>query len=421
MRALALALVAVLALPAATEAQVDWARAYEDGVEAFKKGNDALAEAKLIEARDHKRAPEQSRRANFSSIVYKPFIPDFYLGVIAARNGRYAEAQRLLEGALRRKLITEGDKAEFQMAQSMLTKAHDDQAKAERLASNTTRPPNPVTPDKSPEKPPVTTSPVTPTQPSNQTTPGNTTPSNTTTPPPIKPQQPPANTVTPPPIKPSQPPPNVEPAWQPGFRKSMDAARAALGQNRYAEARSSQAAARSAAGDAASRTAADALGRDIDNAQLQEAQRIVDTVRGAIRRKDAEAAATQIARLETLSPQHAALPGLRKDIEALTAGLQGAAALARVERLGVRLFLSGNYKQAADELAKAVESQVTSPRVYLFLASSRAAQALLASKDQRDALVAEARRTYALARSGGALPNDERYISPSILELLKSS
>jgi len=66
MRALVLALVAVLALPTAAGAQVDWARAYEEGVDAFKKGNDALAEQKLIEARDHKRAPKQSRRANFS-------------------------------------------------------------------------------------------------------------------------------------------------------------------------------------------------------------------------------------------------------------------------------------------------------------------------------------------------------------------
>ena len=56
----------MLALPAAAVAQVEWARAYEDGVDAFKKGNDALAEQKFKEARDHKRAPKQSRKANYT-------------------------------------------------------------------------------------------------------------------------------------------------------------------------------------------------------------------------------------------------------------------------------------------------------------------------------------------------------------------
>ena len=69
-----------------------------------------------------------------------------------------------------------------------------------------------------------------------------------------------------------------------------------------------------------------------------------------------------------------------------------------------------------------IRDSVTSPRVYLFLASSRAAQALLASKDERDALVAEARRHYQQATAGGnALANEQRFISPSILDLLKGS
>ena len=52
MRWLVLTLAAVLALPAAAGAQVAWAKAYEEGVEAFQKGNDALAEPKLTEARE---------------------------------------------------------------------------------------------------------------------------------------------------------------------------------------------------------------------------------------------------------------------------------------------------------------------------------------------------------------------------------
>ncbi len=58
MRWLVLTLAAVLALPSAAVAQVAWAKAYEEGVKAFREGNDALAEQKLVEARDHSRAPE---------------------------------------------------------------------------------------------------------------------------------------------------------------------------------------------------------------------------------------------------------------------------------------------------------------------------------------------------------------------------
>src|SRR5207342_1171471 len=72
MRWLVLTLAAVLLVPAAAGAQQAWVKAYEDGVEAFQKGdNDALAEQKLIDARE--KGPKQSRRHNFSSVVFRPF------------------------------------------------------------------------------------------------------------------------------------------------------------------------------------------------------------------------------------------------------------------------------------------------------------------------------------------------------------
>ena len=66
MRWLVLTLAAVLLVPAAAVAQQAWAKAYEDGVEAFQKGdNDALAEQKLIEAREQSGHPS-SRAATTS-------------------------------------------------------------------------------------------------------------------------------------------------------------------------------------------------------------------------------------------------------------------------------------------------------------------------------------------------------------------
>ena len=127
-----------------------------------------------------------------------------------------------------------------------------------------------------------------------------------------------------------------------------------------------------------------------------------------------------MAALRELSPGHVAMRELTRGINSLTEGLDRTAKLANAERTGVKLFLSGQYKQAADILEQAVSQSLTSPRVHLFLASSRGAQALLAPQDQRPALVDAARKHYALAKPGaGTLTADERFISPSILQLLQ--
>ncbi len=226
-----------------------------------------------------------------------------------------------------------------------------------------------------------------------------------------------------PPVKPPvQPPANVEPTWLAEFRRLMDNANASLRQSRYTEARGSVTSAARVAGDAARQREAEALRRSIDAAQNIDAGRAADRAREAIRLKDIEAASTQVARLETLAPEHASLPGLRTGVDGLRGALQGIAALASAERLGVKLFLSGNYKQSADQLERAVGSGVKSPRIYLFLACSRAAQALLAPQSERASLEAQARQHYAQAKAGGnALANDQRFISPRILELLAGS
>ena len=393
MRALVLVLAAVLLVPAGAGAQQAWVKAYEDGVELFEKGgNDALAEQKLVEARE--KGPKQARRHNYSSVVFRPFIPDFYLGLIYVRTGRLKQGQDLIERALRDQLVKPDDKT-FALAQASLQRARDEQT---RLASNATTRPNP--PDV--VKPPVTTAPP-------PTANTSVTPTNT------------INSVTPPPVRPN-PPANTEPTWLAAYRGSMEAARASLRQSRYAEARTNLASAANLAGDNARRQEAALLGREIETAQNIESQRVVDRARAAIGTKNVDAAVAQVVALEALAPQHAALPELRTSIERLRGALRGTADLVNVERLGVKLFLSGQYKESAAQLERAVGSGVRSPRIYLFLASSRAAQALLAPASDKPKLVEEARRLYALAKPGaGTLTADQRFISPTILELLRGS
>jgi hypothetical protein len=251
--------------------------------------------------------------------------------------------------------------------------------------------------------PPTTNTPtVTPTNPNTQT--ATNTPGNTTTPPTVRPLPP----VTP-----------AEPAWLPRFRQAMEAAQVSLRESRYTDARSHLASAETAAGDATRRQEALALRRSIDAAQSVDALRTADRARAALAGKNIDLAQAQVARLEAVAPGHSALAGLRAEVERLRGSLQGVARIASVERLGVKLFLSGDYQQSAAELERAVGAGVTSPRIYLFLASSRAAQALLAPQAERQALVAAAQRHYALARPAAAtLTADQRFISPSIQKVL---
>ncbi len=303
------------------------------------------------------------------------------------------------------KLITEGERKEFALANGALQEAQV------ALSRSPDKQPTPGSPTTGRSNPPPTNPPKTQQLPPTTTI---ATPNNTITPTPS------TNTgtaVTPPPVRP--PPTNVDPAWLAGFRRAMNASRLSLQQARYSEARSNLAAATAVAGDAARRDEAAALKREIDAAQSIAVQQVVNRARQAIQRKDASAATSEVTALRELAPGHAAIGELTRGINALVEGLDRTAKLANAERTGVKLFLSGQYKQAADILEQAVNQSLTSPRVYLFLASSRGAQALLAPEDQRPALEAAARKHYALAKPGAAaLASDQRFISPSILKLL---
>jgi hypothetical protein len=121
MRLSCLLLVLVLLLPGVAAAQQPWVRAYREGIQAFERGNDALAESKLKEAKS--KGPAQGRRVNFSGINYEPFIPDYYLGLIAARNARHEDARQLLEKAISDGLITQGQRSEYAAATNAIEAA----------------------------------------------------------------------------------------------------------------------------------------------------------------------------------------------------------------------------------------------------------------------------------------------------------
>ena len=425
MRTLILALVALLALPPAALAQRDWARAYEEGKEAFDRGNCSVAESKMLEARETG-PPKQSRRHNWSSVVYKPFIPDYYLGICAAKQGQYQKAERYLQSALDQKLIVEGDRKEYALATSTLVQARDE---IQKLAAATKVTPPKVDPPPVSTGGPTNTGTVATNQPgTNQ--PGNNQPGSqgTGTSGTVTASNPTGTgtnvAVTPPPIRTAPPiaPANTPPAWLADFNRSLEASRAALGQRRYAEAYASATGALGRAGDNPSQQQARQLQREIERARDGEALRIATQARQALQAKNVDGAAALLTTLETLDSAHSAIAEIRTGIRTYRGLLSVAEKVRSTEKAALRSFLSGNYQQSEAELEQALKEGVNSPRIYLFLASSRAARALLAKPAERPALVAEAKRAYALARPGiGALTADRRFISPAILKLIGES
>lgn len=382
MRTPALLLLALLAVPAGAAAQLPWLRDYRDGVREFERGNLALAEQKLKEAKADPRAPEQSREARSGTSMFtEVFIPDYYLGVIAARQGRYQEAIKLLEGALAAGLVTKRQRKEFDLATTQLARSKEE---AGKLAA--ARPPEPAPPSPTPPPPSGPSGPE---------------------PAPVKP------TPTP------TPAPAAPPAWLEPFRRAIEAGRTALREGRFADARSSAATARQNAGDQSSRGQADSLGREIDSAVAQEANRAASRVREALTARNVDGAQSQLAVLEGLDPNHSALAQLRRELTRVRDAIAALAAVARAEREAIFLFFSGDYQKAAGTLRRAIGSGHTSPRIHLYLACSQAALALLSGASRNEDLVQEARRQYALARPAeNAFTADRRFISPRILELL---
>ena len=342
MRWLVLTLAAVLALPASAVAQVEWARDYEQAPGRLQEGERRPRRAEVQGSARSQAGAEAVAQCELLLARLQAVHPGFLPGRDLRPPGPpQAGAGIPGAGAPRRARETGGQgelrpghvqpSARSRRADAAGVERSAEPAGADRQSAGDTTPPRTQQP------PPATTTAT----PINPVTP---TPSNNT-----------GVAVTPTPVRP--PPTTAEPAWLAGFRRAMDAARLSLRQRRYSEARNSLAAATGVPLDAARREEAEALRREIDSAQNVAASQVVERARQAIRRKDATAAAAEVASLRDLSPGHVAIGELTRGINSLIAGLDRTARLATAERTGVKLFLSGQYKQAADILEQAVEPE----------------------------------------------------------------
>jgi tetratricopeptide (TPR) repeat protein len=88
-----------------------WYYSYESGMKAFHAGDLNKAEFKLSSALSAQ--PTQGKRIKAYGTKFIRYIPDYYLGVIYFRQGRYQEALERLQKAKNAKLVT-GNEAEFE-------------------------------------------------------------------------------------------------------------------------------------------------------------------------------------------------------------------------------------------------------------------------------------------------------------------
>jgi tetratricopeptide (TPR) repeat protein len=86
----------------------DWARTYQDAVNAFRAGDDAAAAGGFQAALSTPNIPTaRGRNVLYRSQIRGEFMPEYYLAVIYSRQGRHQEALRYANDALR--YIGQGD------------------------------------------------------------------------------------------------------------------------------------------------------------------------------------------------------------------------------------------------------------------------------------------------------------------------
>ena len=99
---------AILLLTAVLAGQELWYASYQQGVDAFKRSEDALAKRKLVEAITNRQAPRtRGRRVLYYGLLRNEFIPEYYLAIIASHDKQWNEAIRYADAA---ELYMRGDK-----------------------------------------------------------------------------------------------------------------------------------------------------------------------------------------------------------------------------------------------------------------------------------------------------------------------
>ena len=437
--ALWIVLVLVFCLPATAAAQ-NFYQLYEQGLDLYKAGKYDEAKAKFLAAKA--KSSKQGPKINVYGLRFDEYVPDYYLGMIAKSQGNNAEATRLLKNVEDSKLLADNDRVKRLQLQTALGELQQVASKGDGGKVDLGGPKDDTKKDdtKKPDDPgPGPPPPPPPTWPADFQ----------------RALQGAEQALTARRWADARTGANTARGYArdattqqqlTAFERRLRGAESAdlAGQARNALARDNDADAdqliqRLAAMDPSNgelvalrrglvdlRTRKerdrDAAQRAAQAAQLAtQSGQYAESIKGALERRDAAAAAQGLKDLSAMNPSYPAIAELTPRLRTLEAELKASLdnedlkkRRGVLEREAMTLFYKGEYANARTRIQTFRDGP--SDRMRLYLACSQAALALL----QKDAnLAAEAGRTYAVVKPAiGQFNADLRYISPAIQKVL---
>jgi tetratricopeptide (TPR) repeat protein len=350
---------------ASAASQGTWFDLYDQAIEHVNRSEWGQAEKKLLQAKAA--GPPAGRRVRRYGVLFTPFFPDYYLGIVYQNTGRPKEALAAFQ--LARKQDIDTSAREFQQLDTLARAAEATIARASTPVNATPAEPVPTTPVENP--------------------------------PPVEPKVEVPN------------PPMANPDAAALLRKRFDdlisTAESQMKQRNYAAALASAGQARDLDVD---RARAETLIQSIERANLS------DTIRAHLQNGDLSAAKLELDRLSRLAPGSPEVGALSESLRVASAKFDAATVRATAERNAMRQFFAGDYQRALNAIASLEQAQPLSPRAYFYRACSLAAIALRSEPVDASRLD-DARRNYARALPAGReLQRDRRFISPKILDAL---
>lgn len=375
-------LTAVLSYVQAVVGQELFYQVYEEGIKAFDAGQLDLAAQRFDRALQLDSA--QNRQKRYYGMTFRPYIPEFYLGLIAVRQKQYQRALDLFGRVEKAGLLRKGDK-DYERLIAERTTASNAAASATAVAANTQPPPA-----RTPTPPPPTAQPSDTGARTADTGAGRIPPQ----PPAVAKVEEPVNVVPPPSPPPrTEPVPPAAPPASPDVRTKFDAL---VRQRDYEQAWSVAGQMGAGAGSAYTQARA-ALGKDIQDrvasGDIREAERLLGMA-GRVMKGD-------------------------RDVARFTQLVNDGRASLAAERQAFTLLLKGDYRQSIDVGTALATEKKASRRLLFYMACSHAGMALESPKNDSADHIKAARDLYTRATADPAITSAHaRYISPQILQLL---
>jgi tetratricopeptide (TPR) repeat protein len=193
---------------------------------------------------------------------------------------------------------------------------------------------------------------------------------------------------------------------RPDFATLMRGARKSLQENDFSSAREHALMAIKVSADQAQSRESNDL-----STKINDVEQAVSSLETAVNRARWNEAQKSWSALKNLHPQNLALAKYESVIKTgLSEGDE--------ERVALKYFYEGEYKDTAERLQKLIHANKSSARVYFYLGCSYAALGLMEENDVARSYLQKAHEQFAMARKiDPAMKVNTKFISPRILEI----